>query len=426
MIELGDVIIREATARVRVDAVRSSARIIQTYEATMRIAYLDCFSGIAGDMLLAALLDAGAPLDRFQESVRALSLSEVTLAVERVKRHGIAANYVRVEIDAAAPRKHRHLSHIVKIIDAAGLPPRVADQAKRIFTRLAEAEALVHQTTVEKVHFHEVGAADAIVDIVCACVGFSELGIGEIVCSPIPTGSGAVTCDHGIMPVPAPATAQLLRGVPIAACDETGELATPTGAAIATTLASSFGPPPAMTLSAVGVGCGTREGRTRPNILRVLIGDTAETTPGYEHDVVVQLEAQVDDATGQAAAFALENALAAGALDAYAVPIIMKKGRPGMLLTVLCEPHRAADMEELLLTQTPTFGVRRSGLARVKLGREHVTVATPYGDIRVKLGRRGEVVVHAAPEYEDCAAAARRANVRLDDVRQAALRAYQG
>lgn len=390
----------------------------------MRLAYLDCFSGIAGDMLLAALLDAGAPVARFHETIHALGLAEVTLRVERVKRHGISANHVRVDVDPAAPRKHRHLSHIVKIIDAAPLPPRVAAQAKRIFTRLAEAEALVHQTTVEKVHFHEVGAADAIVDIVCACLGLAELGVDDVVCSPIPTGSGTVTCDHGVMPVPAPATAQLLRGAAIANCEEPGELATPTGVAIATTLASSFGPPPAMTLSAVGVGSGSREGKTRPNIFRVLIGEAVAPAAGFEHDVVTQLEAQVDDASGQTVAFALENALAAGALDAYCVPIIMKKGRPGLLMTVLCEPGRAGEFEESLLTHSPTFGVRRSSLTRTKLARSHVTVATPYGDIRVKLGRRGEGVVHAAPEYEDCAAAARRANVPLDVVRQAALRGY--
>lgn len=390
----------------------------------MRLAYFDCFSGIAGDMLLAALLDAGAPVARFHETIRALGLTEVTLRVERVKRHGISANYVRVDVDPAAPRKHRHLSHIAKIIDAAPLPPRVSDQAMRIFTRLAEAEALVHQTTVEKVHFHEVGAADAIVDIVCACVGLAELGVDDVVCSPIPTGSGTVNCDHGVMPVPAPATAQLLRGAAIAACDEPGELATPTGVAIATTLASSFGPPPAMTLAAVGVGSGSREGKTRPNIFRVLVGDSAVTAGEFEHDVVAQLEAQVDDAAGQAVAFALENALVAGALDAYCVPIIMKKGRPGVLLTVLCESERAAQFEELLLTHSPTFGVRRSSLSRTKLARSHATVATPYGEIRVKLGRRGETVVHVAPEYEDCAAAARRAHVGLEEVRQAALRAY--
>lgn len=389
----------------------------------MTIAYFDCFSGIAGDMLLAALLDAGVPLERFQDTIRALGLAEATLSVERVKRHGISANRVCVALDPAAPQKHRHLSHIVKIINAALLPPRVAADAIRIFTRLAEAEARVHETTVEKVHFHEVGAADAIIDIVCTCVGLAHLGVDTVVCSPIPTGSGTVTCDHGVMPVPAPATAQLLRGVPIAACDEPGELATPTGVAIAATLASAFGPPPSMILAAVGVGSGSREGKTRPNIMRVLIGE-ATSLGASEREQVTVLEAQVDDATGQAIAFALENALAAGAFDAFAVPIIMKKGRPGILLTLLCAPGRAAEFETLLLTQTPTFGVRHSSIGRVKLARSHLTVATKYGAIRLKLGRRGDAIVHVAPEYEDCAAAARQAGAALEDVQKAALAAY--
>src|SRR5262245_15272646 len=271
----------------------------------MRIAYIDCFSGVAGDMLIAAWLDAGLPEAVIRDTIARLSLPEVSLTVEKTKKQGLAATYIRVDVDPNVPKKHRHLHHIVKIIDDAELPPVVANNAKRIFTRLAEAEALVHNSTIEKVHFHEVGAADAIVDIVCTCAAIAHLGIERVVCSPIPTGSGSVTCDHGVMPIPAPATAQLLRGVPIAACDETGELATPTGVAIVTTLASEFGPPPAMTVRSIGVGAGTRDGKTRPNIVRVLTGDAAESA-GFEHDMVAVLEAQVDDSTGQSVAYAME------------------------------------------------------------------------------------------------------------------------
>lgn len=397
----------------------------------MRTAYLDCFCGIAGDMMLAALLDAGVPIEVMQDAIRRLKLGEVALSVEKVKRHGLAATYVRVLVDSAAPRKHRHLHHIVAIIDAAELPPRVAHDAKRIFTRLAEAEALVHDSTIEKVHFHEVGAADAITDIVCTCVGLAHLGVERVVCSPIPTGSGTVTCDHGVMPVPAPATAQLLRGVPVAACDEPGELATPTGVAVAVTLAGAFGPPPSMTITHVGVGSGTREGRTRPNILRILVGDAIPEavggTGGFDaerYDTVVVLEAQVDDATGQSLAFALERLLEAGALDAYLTPIVMKKGRPGHLLTVLGTAEAAAQLEGIVLRETSSLGVRRYSASRTKLRREHVVVETPFGSIRVKVGSDGERTMHAWPEYEDCAAAARRSGATLVEVQNEALRAF--
>ncbi len=391
----------------------------------MKIAYIDCFSGVAGDMLLAALLDAGVPLELFQQTVARLNVPEVSLSAEKVKKQGIAATHVRVHLDPAAPKKHRHLHHIIKIIDAADQPTGVAENAKRIFARLAEAEALVHATTVEKVHFHEVGAADAIVDIVCAAAGFAYLRIDKVVCSPIPTGSGTVTCDHGVMPVPAPATAQLLRNVPIASCDETGELATPTGVAIVTTLATSFGSLPALTLGAIGVGAGTRDGKTRPNIVRILIGNESAETPhaGLEHDEVTILEAQLDDCTGQSLAFAAERLLEAGALDAYITPIIMKKGRPGQLLTVLCGGSDATRLEWLILQQTTTFGVRRSTAQRVKLIRTHETVGTGFGPIRVKIGRVGDQRVQAWPEYEDCAAAAKAGGVALNEVQQEALRA---
>ncbi len=389
----------------------------------MKIAYFDCFCGAAGDMILAALLDAGAPLETLTQTVAALKLAGVSVQADIVKRHGIAARHVRVTLSADAPRKHRHLHHIEALIGAAALAPDVAERALAIFRRLAQAEAEVHQTSVAKVHFHEVGADDAIVDIVGACALLAALGVQRVECSPIPVGSGTVQCDHGLMPVPAPATARLLRDVPIAACEETGELTTPTGAAILSTLAGNYGPPPSMTLRAAGVGAGTREGRTRPNILRVLVGESADSAD-LEHDFVCVLEAQLDDMTGQALAHALENLLAAGALDAYLTPILMKKGRPGHLLTVLSAQEAASRIERLILTQTSTFGVRRHEAQRAKLSRAHVTVPTRFGDIRVKLGRIGEATVHAWPEYEDCAAAARRCGASLWDVQQEALHAW--
>ncbi len=468
----------------------------------MRIAYFDCFSGAAGDMIIAALLDAGCPLEHLQSIVAELRLPGVSLSAERVRRGGVAATHARVLLGPEsvggaqhaaqatlgqhshahgpshahahshapasaethdhvhahshagghghAEHEHRHgphrtLSDVIRIIEGAEIPPSAARKAKDVFTRLAEAEAYVHGTTPEQVHFHEVGAEDAIVDIVCACAGLEQLGIERVLCSPVPTGHGVVHCDHGQMPVPAPATANLLRGVPLARCDEPGELTTPTGAAILTTLAADFTAPPAGRLVSIGYGAGTREGQTRPNVLRLLILETDEEHERAERrhaeeeqDTVVQLEAQIDDATGQMIAYACERLLAAGALDAWVVPIIMKKGRPGQLVCALATPEWATAVEDVLFRETSTFGVRRHECARSKLSRELLTVSTPFGPIRVKLGRRshgGAGVPHAGPgsgeirrawpEYHDCAAAAERFGVSLRDVQEAALKAWQ-
>jgi hypothetical protein len=362
-------------------------------------------------------------VEALRDVVRRLQLPEVSLHTERVKRQGIAATYVRVEVGPAAQKKHRHLHHIVQIVDAAGLPAEVAERAKRIFQRLAEAEAAVHNTTVEKVHFHEVGAADAIVDIVCAAAGVQMLGLDDIQCSPIPTGNGTVRCEHGIMPVPAPATARLLVGVPLAGCDEMGELTTPTGAAILTTLASRFGSLPSLALRAVGCGAGTRDSATRANILRLFVGETADWD-ATTSDTVVVLEAQLDDTNGQVLAHACEQLLRAGALDAYITPIIMKKGRPGHLLTALARPADREAIESLIFRELPTLGVRRTEARRAKLAREHVSVQTRFGPIRIKLGGRGGPFEQAWPENEDCVAAAVGADVPLRVVQQEALRVW--
>ncbi len=390
----------------------------------MRIGYFDCFCGAAGDMILGALVDAGCPLPALQETVAALKLPGVSLSAEKVDQKGIAATRVTVAVGPEPRKKHRHLPEIVSIIDRAGLKPRVADGAKTIFGRLAEAEATVHNTAVEKVHFHEVGAADAIVDIVCACAGLALLEIERVICSPIPTGRGTVTCEHGVMPIPAPATTLLLKGVPLADCDEPGELTTPTGAAILTTLANRFGPLPPMCIEAAGYGAGTRTGRTRANFLRLIIGD-ADAQESRETDAVCLLEAQVDDATGQVVAYACERLLEGGALDVFVVPIIMKKGRPGQLLTVLCRPDDVAALEAVMFRETTTLGIRRHACQRTKLARELVSVESRYGPIRVKVASQGGATLRVWPEYEDCAAAARRGAVSLRDVQQAALKAYE-
>lgn len=388
----------------------------------MKVAYFDCFSGAGGDMICAALIDAGADAERMRGIIGSLGLSGYTLTIEKVKKQGFAATRFHVALDSQATQPHRHLHHIVKILAAANIPSSVRERAERIFTRLAEAEAAVHGTTIEKVHFHEVGAVDAIMDVVGAVAALDSLGIERVECSPIPTGSGTVTCSHGVMPVPAPATANLLRGVPLAPSEETGELTTPTASAILTTLAASYGPPPAMRLHSIGYGAGTRDGVTRPNVLRVLIG-TADPAAGDADEVTV-LETNLDDATPETVGHCLDVLLQQGALDAWLMPIQMKKSRPGVLLTVLCAPADELRMTELVFRETTTFGIRRHRASRAKMTRRIETVQTAFGPIRVKLGTYGGV--HSAkPEYEDCRIAAETKGVPLRDVLAAAQQAAQ-
>lgn len=364
----------------------------------MRIAYFDCFSGASGDMILSALLDAGWPADELRRGIRSLGLGKVTISAEKVCKQGFAATSFRV--NAPRERSHRHLQDVRKIIREASLPPAVADRADRIFTRLAEAEARVHGTTIERVHFHEVGAVDAIVDIVGASLGIEALGVDRVVCSAIPTGSGTVRCEHGIMPVPAPGTLALLERVPLAECDERGELITPTGAAVLTTLAEEFGPLPAMTVEKVGYGAGKRDGEHRPNLLRLIVGRTDDSG---QVDEVVTLQANLDDATGQLVGHVTERLFQAGALEVFTTPVGMKKGRPGTMITVLATPSQVEVLEETLFAETPTFGVRQWRVRRSKLDREWREVATPWGSVRIKLGLRAGRCISATPEYADCA-----------------------
>ncbi len=386
----------------------------------MKTAYFDCFSGAGGDMIVASLIDAGADPEALREGLGSLGVGGHSISIERVKKQGFAATRFVVELEQPNREPKRNLEDVVKVIDGAKLPTRVRDGAVRIFERLAEAEAAVHGTTIEQVHFHEVGAVDAIIDVVGAVLALELLGVRRVVCSSIPVGSGTVKCEHGILPVPAPATARLLKGVPIASCEETGELTTPTAAAVLTTLADTFGPIPEMTLSAVGCGAGTREGRSRPNLLRVMIG---ETEPEGDVDSVIQLETNLDDTTPELIGHCLERLLDAGALDVFAVPIHMKKWRTGVVLTVLCRDDQAADMERIVFAQTTTFGIRRRRVERVKLRRRHETVATRFGEIRMKVGERSGVQT-ASPEFEDCKAAALTHGVAAREVIAAASAAW--
>lgn len=396
----------------------------------MTTAYFDTFAGAAGDMIVAALLDAGASEVRLRAVIASLGLSGYAIEIEKTRAHGFACTRFHVKLDAATAQPHRHLKHILKILEEAALTPSVRERAAAVFRRLAEAEARVHGCAVEAVHFHEVGAVDAIIDVVAAAAALEELGVRRVECSPIPTGRGTVVCAHGVMPVPAPATAEMLVGVPLAACDEVGEMTTPTGAALLTTMAAAFGPLPSLRVERIGYGAGTRTWAGRPNLLRVFIGraDTAGET-----ETVTVLETQLDDTTGQAVAFCCERLLDAGVLDVWSTPIYMKKGRPGVMLTALCEPGLAARVEDIIFAETPTLGVRRATVQRRRLDRRHETVSTPFGLIRVKVavrpGQRGTECsadeLTASPEYEDCRAAALEHEAPLATVMDAAVRAWR-
>ncbi|MFQ5490764.1 MAG: nickel pincer cofactor biosynthesis protein LarC [Phycisphaerae bacterium] len=387
----------------------------------MTLAYFDCFSGAAGDMILGALIDAGADLNALQQQVSALGIAGCELSAEKVVKQGISATQATVHDRAGDRQPHRHLSDVQKIIESAPLSHSVKQKALSVFQRLAQAEATVHGTSIEKVHFHEVGAVDAIADICGTMIALESLNVDRVLCSPIPTGSGTVTCDHGILPIPAPATANLLTGVPLADCDEPGELTTPTGAAIFTTLAESFGPPPAMTITSIGYGAGTRDNPNRPNVLRVLLGKSADPAG---QDAITVLETNLDDASPQILGHCVEALLAAGALDAYTTPIYMKKSRPGVMLTALANPHQADELERLIFAETPTLGIRRYTAARAVARRRIDKVRTRFGEIGVKVGHSPGGARTASPEYQDCRVAARQHQVPLRVVQGEAVRAW--
>jgi uncharacterized protein (TIGR00299 family) protein len=389
----------------------------------MKLAYFDCFSGISGDMTLGALLDAGCDIEYLRSELRGLQLPGWELSAEKVWKNGMAATYARVTTEDQ--QKHRSLSAILEILGNSQLATPVRERAATIFQKLGEAEACVHDVPLEKIHFHEVGAVDAIVDIVGACVGFHALGIETFACSPLNVGGGTAKMAHGVLPVPAPATANLLKGKPTYSNGVQRELVTPTGAAIVATLCESFGPQPAMSVSAIGYGAGTADLEDQPNVLRIMVGEAAEkAVPRYDQEITV-IEANLDDMNPQIYGYFQEKALAAGALDVFTTPVQMKKNRPGTLLTVLCRPGDAQSLMSLIFAETTTFGVRSHTAQRRVLPRESVKVKTKFGEVRVKLSRVNGRVLHAAPEYEDCRKLAEEKNVPLQRVINEALRNYE-
>jgi uncharacterized protein (TIGR00299 family) protein len=391
---------------------------------SIRQAYFDCFSGISGDMVLGALVDAGADLRAIEAELRKLGLEGWSISASRVKRGEIFAT--RVEVETSEGHHHRGLSIILQRIDNAKLAPRAAERARKIFTRLAEAEAKVHQQPIEQVHFHEVGAVDSIVDIVGAAVGFELLGIDEFACSAFDVGAGQAQTAHGLLRVPAPATSELLKGAPMFSSGIVKELVTPTGAAIATTLASRYAEIPKMTLKAIGYGAGSADLKEKANVLRLLIGESAVTEPAEYWDApVTVIETNIDDMSPQIYGYFVERALETGALDVFSCSAQMKKNRPGQLITILCEPPNVSRLIDLIFRETTTIGVRTHEVRRRTLARESVTVETPFGEVCMKISRMHGSVLNATPEYEDCRRIATQKNIPLKDVLAAATFQFQ-
>ena len=380
-----------------------------TAEGIVKTAYIDCTFGVSGDMLLGALVACGLPLETLARELEKLHVHGFELAEEAVIDAGIAA--VHVDVRTEHQHEHRHLSHITGIIESSGLSENVKANAVRIFTRLAEAEAKVHGTTPEKIHFHEVGALDAIVDVVGACIGFDYFGIERIIATPLHLGTGTVKCAHGLMPVPVPAVVELSAGIPVVRTGIEGEMTTPTGAAIVTTLAESYGAVEGFIAERSGYGAGTRRRPGIPNMVRLTVGETADET-GYAIDAPVLVEANIDDMNPELFGYVSERLFEAGALDVYMTPIYMKKGRPGTLLSVLGEQAARDALIDILLTETTTIGVRFSTVQRRKLTRKSGTVDTEYGTIRVKLAYN-KGVTRITPEYDDCVRIARERRVPL-------------
>jgi hypothetical protein len=383
----------------------------------VRALHFDCFSGISGDMTLGALLDAGADADAVRQGLDSLGLP-IRLHIDKIRKGGFAATQVWVQ--APEETEHRHLPDVEAILTRGVLSPSQRQLALRIFHKLAHAEATVHGMPIDRVHFHEVGALDSIADIAGVAIALDLLGIERFTCRSVPTGQGTVQCAHGLMPIPAPGTAELLKGAPLAPSTIKAELTTPTGAAILATLVQQWIETPVMKVQAIGHGAGMKDFLDQPNLLRVFLGDI-EANPG-ERDHVWVMETNLDDVPGEVIGFCFEQLFAAGAVDVFTTAIQMKKNRPGVLLSVIAPDSVVAAVETILFRETHTFGIRRYRVERARLQREAITVETPWGPIQGKRGWRQELEVFT-PEYEDCARVAREQGVPLCEVYEVVRRA---
>ena len=391
------------------------ASLIQakTDEAPVKVAYFDCFAGISGDMTLGALVDAGLSFAALKSELDKLSVREFTLSQRRVEKHGIAGT--KIDVNAREGHVHRHLKDVLKIINSSSISAPAKEKAARVFQKLAEAEAKIHGTTIEAVHFHEVGAVDAIVDVVGAIVGLELLNIEAIYASKFRFGSGHTRGAHGAMPVPVPAVVEMTKGFPTERTDIPYELVTPTGAALLTALASNIGETIQLRTESTGYGAGTRDVEQVPNLLRVEIG---ELVADPQTDFPVLLETNIDDMTPEIYGYLIDRLLEAGARDAFLTPVIMKKGRPGIQLTVLADPNKETELTQLIFSETTTLGIRRLPVQRHTLERRTDTVQTPYGPIRVKIADIGGKQ-RITPEYDDCARIAREKQVPILDIYKA-------
>ncbi|MCL5057537.1 MAG: nickel pincer cofactor biosynthesis protein LarC [Actinobacteria bacterium] len=386
----------------------------------MKILYLDCFSGISGDMCLGALIDAGADEKRLRKDLLKLPLYDWDMRIEKKNSRGITGTKVDIAV-REDHQPHRNFSDIEGILKDCSLPDKARDIALRIFERLAGAEGKVHGLPAGRVHFHEVGGVDSIVDIVGTSLALYYLEVDRVICSPVPPGRGTVNCRHGVLPVPAPATAELLKGIPLARLNVEGELVTPTGAAIAATVAQDFGPLPEMKVEALGYGFGSKDFGI-PNFLRVFIGESTAGVNSYNTEAVMVMETNIDDMNPEFLGHIMDRLFACGALDAFISPAYMKKNRPGYLLTVLCPPPLKDTVLKVLFEETSTLGVRWRQEQKSMLGRRVGEVDTPYGTVRVKYALSGDgKVLRAAPEYEDCKSIAREKGVPLREIYEAAL-----
>jgi uncharacterized protein (TIGR00299 family) protein len=389
----------------------------------MKIAYLQCASGISGDMMLGALVDAGVPLDAVQGAIDSLGLPSCQLEAAEVRRHGFRATKLRVLHEPE--HAHRHLSDITELIDGSHLNQAAATLAKRIFQRIGEAEAWVHGTSIEKVHFHEVGAVDSIADIVGTAVAWDLLGVERLESAPVATGYGTIKIAHGETAIPAPATTELLKGIPIARSEIPFELTTPTGAAILAELATRFGPPPAMTIVATGCGAGDRDLKSQANVLRILVGETSETLIGTDEHEICVLETNLDDVTGEIIGHCVTRLFQAGALDVYTTPIQMKKNRPAVMLTVLCGLADKTALEQIVFFETTTLGIRSRKVTRTRLPRESHAVQTEWGTVEGKIITLPDGTQRFSPEYESCKTAAMAAQLPVRRVMDVAAARFQ-
>ena len=388
----------------------------------MKVAYFDCFSGISGDMTLGALLDVGLPFEVLKKELEKLPLKNYSIKAEKVEKVGIAST--KVHVQAEEKGVIRYWTNVKNLIDDSKLDTLVKENSKKAFLTLAQAEAKIHRKNLNSVHFHEVGATDSIIDIVGTAIGLNYLGIEKVFSSPIATGMGLIKTDHGIMPVPSPATLEILKDIPIYSGGENAELTTPTGASIIKTYAEDFGEIPPLRIISTGYGAGTRDLR-KPNVLRIIVGEMIARPEEAEEDEVVIIDTNIDDMNPEFYGYVMEKLFDAGAIDVWITPVYMKKNRPGTALSVLAPIHKEEAIIDVIFKETSTLGARTSRKVRRKALREVLAVTTRFGEVRVKIGKFKNQIVSVSPEYDDCARLAKEKEIAVKEVYNEAKQAAE-